>query len=174
SATPGARKTIVRDVNRDGRPDILALFAQGDERIVSYTNRGNFSFDETILLRFSPVDGTSYFEIADFNGDGHFDILVTNGDNADYSPIIKPYHGVTIYENDGENVFTERWSFPCPALPWQWHVISIMTVIWTSPQSHTSPTFNVLPIVASFTLKIMERTILNPTACLPPRWVVGW
>ncbi|HLT80452.1 MAG TPA: VCBS repeat-containing protein [Cyclobacteriaceae bacterium] len=114
SATPGARKTIVRDVNRDGRPDILALFAQGDERIVSYTNRGNFSFDETILLRFSPVDGTSYFEIADFNGDGHFDILVTNGDNADYSPIIKPYHGVTIYENDGENVFTERWSFPMP------------------------------------------------------------
>lgn len=114
SATPGARKTIIRDVNDDGKPDILALFAQGDERVVLYTNRGDFSFDESRLLQFSPVDGTSYFEVADFNGDGHFDILVTNGDNADYSTIVKPYHGVTIYENDGKNAFTERWFFPMP------------------------------------------------------------
>jgi hypothetical protein len=114
SATPGARKTIVRDVNQDGKPDIIALFAQGDERIVLYTNRGNFKFSESHLLRFSPVDGTSYFEVADFNGDGHFDILVTNGDNADYSMIVKPYHGVTVYENDGKNAFTERWFFPMP------------------------------------------------------------
>lgn len=114
SATPGARKTITRDVNDDGRPDILALFAQGDERIALYMNRGDFTFEETNVLRFSPVDGTSYFEITDFNGDGHFDILVTNGDNADYSMIVKPYHGVTIYENNGANAFTQRWFFPMP------------------------------------------------------------
>lgn len=114
SATPGARKTIIRDVNQDGKPDILALFAQGDERIVLYTNRGDFSFSETRLLRFSPVDGTSYFEVVDINGDSHFDILVTNGDNADYSTIVKPYHGLTIYENDGRNNFAERWFFPMP------------------------------------------------------------
>lgn len=114
SATPGARKTVVRDFNADGRPDILALFAQGNERIVLYTNRGDFKFEETLLLQFSPVDGTSYFEVVDFNNDGNFDLLVTNGDNADYSMIVKPYHGVTIYENDGENRFTETWSFSMP------------------------------------------------------------
>ncbi|HLT73346.1 MAG TPA: VCBS repeat-containing protein, partial [Cyclobacteriaceae bacterium] len=70
SATPGARKTVVRDFNADGKPDILALFAQGNERIVLYTNRGDFEFDETLLLQFSPVDGTSYFEVVDFNNDG--------------------------------------------------------------------------------------------------------
>lgn len=114
SGLPGARKTIIRDVDHDGKPDILALFAQGDERIVWYANRGDFTFDERILLRFSPVDGTSYFEVADVNNDGHFDILMTNGDNADYSMIVKPYHGVTIYENNGENMFTKRWFFPMP------------------------------------------------------------
>jgi len=114
SATPGARKTVVRDFNGDGKPDILALFAQGNERIVLYTNRGDFEFDETLLLQFLPVDGTSYFEVVDFNNDGSFDLLVTNGDNADYSMIVKPYHGLTLYENDGENGFTEKWSFPMP------------------------------------------------------------
>jgi hypothetical protein len=114
SELPGARKIILHDINHDGKPGILALFAQGDERIVLYVNRGDFTFEETVLLRFPPVDGTSYFEIADFNNDGHFDILVTNGDNADYSMIVKPYHGVTIYENNGENMFTKRWFFPMP------------------------------------------------------------
>lgn len=114
SATPGARRTVVRDINADGKPDILALFAQGNERIMLYTNRGDFRFDETLLMQFSPVDGTSYFEVVDFNNDGNFDLLVTNGDNADYSMIVKPYHGVTIYENDGNNKFTRKWSFPMP------------------------------------------------------------
>jgi hypothetical protein len=112
ATTPGARKTITRDFDHDGRPDIMALFAQGDERIVLYRNNGDFTFDDRTLLRFSPVDGTSYFEVADMNGDGHPDILVTNGDNADYSMIVKPYHGVTIYENDGENNFFRKWSYP--------------------------------------------------------------
>ena len=39
------------------------------------------------LLRFQPVYGSSYFEFADFNKDGHKDILYTCGDNADFSPM---------------------------------------------------------------------------------------
>lgn len=109
---PGARKAILRDVTEDGLPDILALFAQGDEHIALFTNRGNFRFSYQILLKFSPVYGSSYFELHDFNTDGHPDILYTNGDNADYSPILKPYHGVRIFLNDGHNKFSESWHHP--------------------------------------------------------------
>ncbi len=109
---PGTRKTIVTDFNDDGLPDLLALVAQGDEHIILFINRGNLQFSQRVLLRFPPVYGSSYFELADFNGDGHPDILFTNGDNADYSPVLKPYHGVRIFMNDGFDQFTERLFYP--------------------------------------------------------------
>jgi hypothetical protein len=111
---PGARKVIVKDFNHDGLNDILTLMTQGDERLILYTNRGDFNFDTKILLRFPPVYGSNYFEIVDFNKDGSFDILLTNGDNADYSSILKPYHAVRVFVNDGEENFTQAWSFAMP------------------------------------------------------------
>ena len=39
-------------------------------------------------------------------------IVYVNGDNADYSMILKPYHGVRIFLNDGKNRFQEKWFFP--------------------------------------------------------------
>jgi len=112
SPTPGARNVIIRDVDKNGLPDVVALMSQGDERIVVFYNYGNFTFRQTTLLRFSPVYGSSYFEINDFNNDGHFDILYTNGDNADYSSIFKPYHGVRLFLNNGKNNFDESWFYP--------------------------------------------------------------
>jgi hypothetical protein len=53
-----------------------------------------------------------YFTLRDFNGDGHPDIVYVNGDNFDYSRVLKPYHGVRILENDGHNNFVERYFFP--------------------------------------------------------------
>jgi hypothetical protein len=53
-----------------------------------------------------------YFSLHDFNGDGHPDIVYVNGDNFDYSRVLKPYHGVRILENDGKNNFHERYFFP--------------------------------------------------------------
>ena len=53
-----------------------------------------------------------YFSMNDFNGDGHMDIVYVNGDNFDYSRVLKPYHGVRILENDGKNAFAERFFFP--------------------------------------------------------------
>jgi hypothetical protein len=109
---PGARRIIIRDFDGNGLPDILALMTQGDERIVAFYNQGNFQFRMTTLLRFDAVYGSSYFDVADFNGDGKFDIVYTNGDNADYSAILKPYHGVRIYLNSGTNEFKESWFYP--------------------------------------------------------------
>jgi hypothetical protein len=109
---PGAIKAYVRDFNNDGLPDICALFAQGDEGIFLFMNKGNGQFEEKRLLSFPPVYGSSYFELDDFNGDGFPDILYTCGDNADYSKVLKPYHGIYIFLNDGKNDFTQKYFFP--------------------------------------------------------------
>ena len=101
NAQTGATKTIVADFDGDKRNDILALFAQGDERIILYKNKGKMQFEEQLLLRFPSIYGSSSFDIADMNGDKKIDIIYTAGDNADFSTILKPYHGVYIFENQG-------------------------------------------------------------------------
>ena len=109
---PGAVRTQIVDANRDGKPDIMALMAQGDEGIFIYYNKGNGEFEEKRVLQFPPSYGSNYFELNDFNGDGHPDLLVTNGDNGDYPPIIKPYHGIRIYLNDRKFNFKEHLFLP--------------------------------------------------------------
>lgn len=112
--TPGAIRFEVRDLTGDGALDIVALFAQADERIVLFANdgAGHFTAPPKTLLRFPPVYGSMYFAMDDFNGDGKLDIVYVNGDNFDYSRVLKPYHGVRVFENDGRNNFRERYFFP--------------------------------------------------------------
>lgn len=114
AAGAGARKTILYDFDHNGLLDIAALLTQGDERVVLLLNYGQFTFRVTTLLRFPPVYGSSFFELVDFNHDQHPDIVYSNGDNADYSPILKPYHGVRLFLNDGTNRFTESFFLPLP------------------------------------------------------------
>ena len=112
STLPGSRRTLSRDFNDDGLIDILALFTQGDEQITLFINQGNFRLKQKILLRFPSVYGSTYFDIVDFNKDGRFDILYTNGDNSDYSQILKPYHGVRIFLQESNGTFSESWFYP--------------------------------------------------------------
>ena len=112
SPLPGARRTIIQDMNNDGKPDIVALFCQARERISIFYNKGVGNFEEDIVLEFPSVYGSSYIDLADMNGDGKLDILYTNGDNADYSSILKNYHGVRIFSNDGQNKFKEQYFYP--------------------------------------------------------------
>ncbi len=112
SKNPGARNTIIYDFNKDGLPDIAALMTQGDERIILFYNEGNNRFRPETVLHFPPIYGSSYFEMADFNQDGHMDILYANGDNADFSYELKNYHGIRIYENQGNNQFKETFFYP--------------------------------------------------------------
>lgn len=109
---PGARKTEVIDWNHDGRDDIVVLMTQGDERILLLKNTGDFHFSPVTLARFPSVFGSSYFEIQDLNKDGSPDIIYSNGDNGDYSMILKPYHGIRTLMNDGHGELKESWFYP--------------------------------------------------------------
>jgi hypothetical protein len=109
---PGAVRTEVFDFNRDGLPDIMALMAQGDEGVFIYYNEGKGKFREERVLQFPPVYGSNYFQLIDFNGDGWIDILTTQGDNADYSIVVKAYHGIRVFLNNGKNQFEEKYFLP--------------------------------------------------------------
>ncbi len=109
---PGARKAIIADFNHDKKPDIMVLMAQAREEVILFYNQGNGRFREKVVLRFSPLFGASYLELADFNRDGYPDLLLTNGDNWDYSAVDKNYHGVRVYLNDKKDNFTQAWFYP--------------------------------------------------------------
>jgi hypothetical protein len=108
----GAMGSKLYDLNKDGKLDIIALMAQGDEAVFVYYNQGNGKFKEERLIRFPSCYGSNYFDLVDFNKDGFMDILTNNGDNGDYSVILKNYHGIRIFLNDGKNQFTEKTFLP--------------------------------------------------------------
>ncbi len=111
---PGTVAVRSHDFFGNGKEDILVLFAQGNERIVLLENHGGGSFDNHLLLEFPPSYGSTSLDIVDFNGDGLPDILYTCGDNADLSPILKPYHGIYVFLNEGGNKFEEAYFYPFP------------------------------------------------------------
>jgi len=77
----GFTKTEIIDLNGDSKNDIIALKANSDEGIDWYINKGNGKFDRERKLRFPP----------------------TNGDNGDYTPLLKPYHGIHLYLRKGDD-----------------------------------------------------------------------
>lgn len=109
---PGATKAYIQDMNGDSLPDIVALFGQSDEGIDIYYNKGKGSFGRERVLRFPPTYGSSFMDLRDLNGDGHLDIVYTAGDNADYRPVLKPYHGIYFFLNDGQNHFQQTFFYP--------------------------------------------------------------
>jgi hypothetical protein len=108
----GATQSIVVDFNNDGWTDIVTLFAHGDEGIWLFLNDKKGGFETKNLLGFPPVYGSSSFQLTDINKDGKLDIIYTSGDNSDYSRILKPYHGLYIFTNEGELNFKQRYFYP--------------------------------------------------------------
>ena len=109
---PGARRTISVDFDGDEDLDLLSLIAQAQEGIYVWVNQGEGKFLEKSLLRFHPSFGSSDFRFEDVNGDEHRDIILVNGNNADISQILKNYHGVRVFLNDGDGEFEEEWFYP--------------------------------------------------------------
>ncbi|MES2519174.1 MAG: VCBS repeat-containing protein [Bacteroidota bacterium] len=109
---PGARNTVIKDMNGDKLLDIIVLMSQAREGVFIFYNKGNGNFDEQQVLEFPSIYGSSYLDLIDFNKDGYQDIIYTNGDNADLSISLKKYHGVRIFLNDGKGNFKQSYFFP--------------------------------------------------------------
>ncbi len=109
---PGTIRVLAKDMNKDGKDDLIALISQGDESITILYQEDNMEFRPEKVIRFSPIYGSSWFELVDYDGDGDDDIITVNGDNADYSYVHKPYHGMRIHINLGNNQFKEQYFYP--------------------------------------------------------------
>jgi len=109
---PGTIRVVAKDMDQDGRKDLVALTSQGDESITILYQKQDLSFEAHKVLRFSPVYGSSWFELIDYEGDGDLDLVTVHGDNADKSYVQKPYHGMRLHLNDGDNNFTEVFFYP--------------------------------------------------------------
>jgi len=108
----GSIHVPVVDLNKDGRPDIVALISQQSEAVVAFVNRGKGLFERReIFTAPHPHWGFCGLEMIDLDGDGDLDALVTNGDTMDDMIRIKPYQGISWLENRG-------------AYPWVHHVIA--------------------------------------------------
>lgn len=104
----GAIHGIPADVNGDGKPDVIALFAQEHETVVAFLNRGRMQFDSQVVYAAPhPAWGSSGIQVLDLDKDGDADVLMTNGDTFD-DMLPKPYHGIQWLENRGTFPFTEH------------------------------------------------------------------
>ncbi|MEP7230210.1 MAG: VCBS repeat-containing protein [Ginsengibacter sp.] len=109
---PGCVKCFLIDMDGDGRKDIVALFAQADESVYIFFQKDNLQFEAKRVLRFPPDYGTTDLVLTDYNKDGLMDMVTANGDNADYSIVLKNYHGIRVHINQGNNEFKETFFYP--------------------------------------------------------------
>ena len=106
----GAIHVPIVDLDGDGRPDFVALFAQGHESVVAFLNRSGGRFEtQDLFVAPHPHWGSSGIEPVDLDQDGDIDFLITNGDTLDDEIKFKPYQGVGWLENEGMYPFTMHW-----------------------------------------------------------------
>jgi hypothetical protein len=108
----GLIANAIADFNQDGRPDIVALIAQGRQELFLLINNGDETFTRHLIDRHTPSWGGNSLQVADFDGDGDTDIEVLNGDNVNGNhigkvvPAPRPQHGIRVFRNDDNLKFT--------------------------------------------------------------------
>ena len=151
----------------------MALFAQGEEGIF-LLQMLNGNFEQKEVLRFPPVYGSSSFELVDLNNDGFPDIIYTCGDNADYSRVLKPYHGVYIFLNDGKNNFTQKYFYHIDGCYKQLPAILTATAILILLPFLFLQIININRKKVLYIWKIKAIFTFNRILCRKDHWDVGF
>ncbi len=112
STKAGAIHAAVYDFNGDGKPDLAMLMSQETEMMSILINDGQGNFTTHSLWQRSAPWGHNTFQLVDFNKDGKMDFLVVNGDNGEFDSPLKNYHGIRLYENQGNLQFKETFFYP--------------------------------------------------------------
>ncbi|MBT4520143.1 MAG: VCBS repeat-containing protein [Halieaceae bacterium] len=113
----GLISSSIADFNKDGRPDIAALVAQGSQELLLFINNGDETFTRHLLEENRPSFGGNNVRAADFDGDGNIDLAVLNGDNVagnHVGPIVpapRPQHSVRVFKNNGNLNFTKEYHY---------------------------------------------------------------
>ena len=109
----GSLNARIADFNGDKLPDIALITSQSKEGLHLFMNKGKGQFNHHRVIENHPAWGNSHLEVVDFDGDGDLDLLATNGDNGDIQPPpLRPYHGIRLYLNNGQNIFREAFFWP--------------------------------------------------------------
>ncbi|WP_374950187.1 FG-GAP repeat domain-containing protein [Mucilaginibacter sp.] len=108
----GAVQAVAGDYNKDGWPDLMILFGENNEGLSLFLNDHKGGFKSRELLTFPPTNGSTSFQLTDFDHDGNPDLIYTCGYNYRDSRILKPYHGLYIYKNLGDFKFKQNWFYP--------------------------------------------------------------
>ena len=104
----GAIDLPVVDLDHDGRPDVVTVFSQHYETVAAFLSEGGGTFrTETIYAAPHPAWGSSWVDVADLDGDGRLDVILSHGDMLD-DFLLKPYHGIQWLENRGAFPFVEH------------------------------------------------------------------
>ncbi len=108
-ARAGAIHIPIVDIDRDSRPDFIALLSQEHEAVVAFLNRGSGVFEKKNLFKAPhPHWGSSGIEVIDLDQDGDLDVIFTHGDTLDDSAQMRPYHGLSWLENRGQLSFVHH------------------------------------------------------------------
>ena len=109
----GALKVEEKDFNNDGLSDFLVLIAQSSPKVILFESNGKRTYTQNDLITRPVGWGYMDFALVDLDNDGIEEIITAVGNNMELNPQpLKPYHGIYIWKNQGNNSFTQQQFFP--------------------------------------------------------------
>jgi len=111
----GCVGAVARDLDGDGRLDLVVARAQQHCRLVAFLQRDDRRFERRVLLQRPVGWGYNQLLMADLDGDGREELITVAGNNLEQpNPPLKVHHGIRVLSVDADLGVEERRFFPLP------------------------------------------------------------